>query len=424
MCFNCGGNNHISRNCTKPPCQAGKDAWNTFKTTNNNKNKQTSSKRPRNYTQVLRQSFSLSDITDPVTHIRSTRNTKRGQHDLHMASVAFLEALHGLLIVPLRTGFALPPHETSTSSSSSSSSSNSNSSNDSISLDQDLARALKDGTPANFTDPHELALYTTFRLAARTRHVYAILLSELEGCARARKLLLPTMVLHSSHGTTVKTKDIVTKKEIVTEEIMEMRVRGEEKNGEKEERCPVRVCAVGGGPGFEHVALCAVAAFMASLQVAEVVPAPIHTTLYDLYSSHWQIPMDILNEAQRKHVPQNEGSLVDTKFLDLRVGLAEQDDKGREEIREFDIFLMCYVLCENSAHILTKEHETEEITGFVRDVMHSAKSGAVMISCDASNRLWPVMTKVALACGWDVEVEPEKRVKSGSPKSCWLGVKR
>jgi len=133
-----------------------------------------SPKKPRDHLRLLfgRAGAPADRIVDPVRHVRETRNNRRGRHDLHMASGAFLGALvraDGPLVASLRAAFALEPEETSTSTA------------ERVStpaglrhgqLNAALSNALGDGEHAEFTDAKELALYTTFRLAARTRQLY------------------------------------------------------------------------------------------------------------------------------------------------------------------------------------------------------------------------------------------------------------
>lgn len=116
---------------------------------------------------------------------------------------------------------------------------------------------------------------------------------------------------------------------------------------------------------------------------------------------------------------------METCTLDLRNNYDNQDDQDdhntRRDIGCFDLFLMCYVLHENAAFLIEGNDLCE---GCITDILLHAKSGAVVLCCDASNRLWPVMTRAAESRGWDVEMNPEKRVSKGGPKSCWVAVKR
>jgi len=183
------------------------------------------------------------------------------------------------------------------------------------------------------------------------------------------------------------------------------------------------VCAIGGGPGFEHVALCSFAAFMASVQGVvgqQVQPRSIHTTLFDLYADHWREKMNLLNAAQQQHVSQHSQTQVDTLALDLRTTFGQETQLDR-----FDLFLMCYVLHENAAFIIDPNNQNDDINdGCIKDIMVQAKSGAVILCCDASNRLWPIMTTAAHKYGWDVETNPHKSMLRHGPKSCWFAVKK
>ena len=113
--------------------------------------------------------------------------------------------------------------------------------------------------------------------------------------------------------------------------------------------------------------------------------------------------------------------------MDLRLG-ADDQELGCD-LTEFDVFLACYVLHENASHMLVgggdeEQEKEQEVGGCVLDMLVRAKSGAVMLCCDASNRQWPAMSRTAEKCGWQVDESPEKRVESGGPKSCWFAVKK
>ena len=384
-CFNCGATTHLSTTCTLPQTESGKLAWKAFKNYLATQPKPT--KKPRHYNHILQAAAPTTTVIDPVDYLHATRNTKRGRHDLHMGSLQFLDHIHTQLIAHLQHAFGLDSQQSSTKSGNNT-------------LDLALGVALKDGAPAVFTQSHELALYTTYRLAARTRHLYLLLLSTVKTCACVRHLLLPLIVEEKS-GPTPSIHAVVPP-------------------------LPLQVCAIGGGPGFEHVALCSTAAYLASLQgIQNTIPPPIQTTLLDLYADHWREKMHRLNAAAQQCIPQHSETRVETCTLDLRNNYDNQDDQDdhntRRDIGCFDLFLMCYVLHENAAFLIEGNDLCE---GCITDILLHAKSGAVVLCCDASNRLWPVMTRAAESRGWDVETKPEKRVSKGGPKSCWVAVKR
>ncbi len=134
-------------------------------------------------------------------------------------------------------------------------------------LNDALNTALRTGRPADFSDFRELAIYTVHyfsmcsqitititisitiiiiiiiisvlfvkigRLQTRCRYLYKTLLSKSPACTHARRFLLPTIAeLNYDHRSPAKT---------------------------------VKVCSIGGGPGFDHVAVSIAAAFLASIQ--------------------------------------------------------------------------------------------------------------------------------------------------------------
>jgi hypothetical protein len=354
--------------------------------------------------QIIKSHLPNEHVVDPIKYLRQTRNTKRGKHDFHMSAKTHLQTLHSKMLASLRQSFSLKESHVCTKSGN-------------RSLDLALGKALSEGSPAEFTHSQELCLYTTYRLAARSQYLFMLLLSELSVCAAARQLLLP--VVNDVTCGTCDDKSIETK-ETVSFEVVSPPHKRTAKHPTATPPTPVRVCAIGGGPGFEHVALCSVASYLARVQgVENISPPPIHTTLYDLYADHWRPKMKVLNDAQQLYVPQHAHTRVQTMPLDLR-----QSFHREANISTFDIFLMCYVLHENASYLIHKSQPEDLQEGCITEILQQAKSGAVILCCDASNRLWPTLTHAAHQCGWRVELRPEKNVPSGGPKSCWCAIKK
>jgi hypothetical protein len=179
-----------------------------------------------------------------------------------------------------------------------------------------LGAALRDGKPANFSDEHALRCYTRERLPARCRYLYTLLLCDDPLCAAARQLLLPPPLPPPppSEGALPPSTPAVT------------------------------VLSIGGGPGFDDLAMRLLAAFLASMPCgggeggggsssgdgegcdggtdgvraspppgapkALPVPVPVRTVVLDLFDQAWDAAAQAVTSAADRTGTGGGGTLI------------------------------------------------------------------------------------------------------------------
>lgn len=146
-----------------------------------------------------------------------------------------------------------------------------------------LTQAVKDGTPAIFSDYKSLQAYTLEKLAPRCRQLHHLILDHDNPFAKSiRALLLPKKAFHRRRrrrrpcdGVSHDTKQTETKSPAV-----------------------VSVCSIGGGPGYDHIAICMVAQFLHQLLSSSSTTddeddehhyqqVTIQTRIFDLWNESW-----------------------------------------------------------------------------------------------------------------------------------------
>lgn len=234
-------------------------------------------------------------------------------------------------------------------------------------LDADLGRAVCEGTPAAFSHAGHLASYTVGRLRCRARYLFKLLTSEVPEAAAARALLSAPAV---------------------------------------------RVASLGGGPGFDHVALEAAAALVAAL--GGVDPARVHTTIFDLYAPAWGPFVDAVFNGCELTTNRNSNSAVTLHACDLRENAASPANAAfRGHVATSDLFLFSFVLHENAASVA----RDGAVRGLVRDILDGAKVGACVLCMDAGRALWPALVATALEAGWTATARDATDAAPGGPRS-------
>lgn len=269
---------------------------------------------------------------------------------------------------------------------------------------EELTRAVREGTPADFSDRAaggcddnddngdghgdgspalSLRAYAVGKLATRVRYLHHLILDDNPLSAVVREVLLPVLP-----GC------------------------GQGRNNE-----PLRVCSVGGGPAYDHVALTLVARFLARVQGGQSAgtrrwdPRKIDTQVFDLYDEDWRPIADAVVECYAETWaneetfdegdPSKDGGLVTMHHADIRFGLDESSngDSLRPAVEKADIICFQFVLHEN-ALLLSAERENGRIGGAIADILDRAAIGTLVICTDSSNTLWPVLKETATECGW------------------------
>ena len=249
------------------------------------------------------------------------------------------------------------------------------------SMTRQLQKAVDSGQHADFTNPRELMAYTRSRIKTRVRYLHALLMVDDPICAAARRLLLPSPT-----------------------------------------PTPTRVLSIGGGPGFDDVALRLLAGFLqtggcgtkdADLDIT--VPS-IRTLVLDLFERDWAPAVAAVVEAtataQRAGlVGRGEGSRL--AHCDITLRLDSQCGANAvlgAECATADMFIFSFVLHENAVGLLRDVAvQTGEIGGVLPGLLSTAKLGAVMLCLDAGHRLWPMVAMTGRSFGWRAASPKVKR---------------
>ena len=260
----------------------------------------------------------------------------------------------------------------------------------------ELTNAVKSGNPADFSnrDPClELRSYTMEKIITRCRYLHHLIL-EGSGCGRGRepgpdgvssrirRLLLPPPPTGpcNEHG--------------------ENRV--------------TRICSIGGGPGFDHVAI-SLAAHL--LHLVQPIPQnhrtrSIVTQVFDLYSADWEPIVTALGEACRNEIGNDSCSRMTNHFADLRLS---SDGALLDAVTIADIVVFQFVLHENAAHFAVRNGRFVE--SVLNDVLETAKVGSFIMGIDSSHALWPILKNTALEYGWSCTNDQDLNPIQFGPKS-------
>ena len=178
---------------------------------------------------------------------------------------------------------------------------------------QELSEAARQGIPADFSDIEANRVYADNKLIYRTRYLFYLLLDPNPMSAQVRKLLLPV----TTKGAAINSMPAV------------------------------RVSSIGGGPGYDHIAVCLAALFLYKTQPQQsgnsvscgdgalpvlAVPQPILTQIFDLYDQQWLPSMLDLQQAFLQESPGNSPSCSGGKG---------QDDIDRVTVTAPDLWWEC-----------------------------------------------------------------------------------
>ena len=299
-----------------------------------------------------------------------------------------------------------------------------------------LTEAVVLGRPANFSGLDEeskqhdadqvqgqcLKVYAVEKLNARCRYLHHLLFGEDQFSSKVRSLLLPLSSIES----------------------LDEAYDAENDGGTNGQDAGVNVVSLGGGPGFDHVALCIVSKFLHDIQPDQKVlrPRVINTKVFDLYDKEWEPIMFALGESYHdslsNHAPGNNteldyasdnvqfpntnGKNMTMSHCDLRLGIDAQSHTNAlaHAIETAAIICVQFVLHENASYILDPDGDT--IMGLMGDLFNKASLGTVVICTDASNTLFPALKCTAAKLGWsyfgdEEQRESNKALTSMGPKS-------
>lgn len=260
---------------------------------------------------------------------------------------------------------------------------------------QKLNKAVKGGTPADFSNDEDNRFYTIQKMETRIRYLHHLLMDDNELSQSVRQTLLDCL------------------------------------NAKEGERT-VRVCSLGGGPGYDHVAIWMVLLLIFNLNKPfNVFKVMVQTDVFDLFGE-WEEIVNAMDDSLAKTMEamgdSEENNLVNgtvfqsggarMKQCDIREGLDRPiNNVLKKSIADVNIICFSFVIHENSSIILSKDEDDPLIQGAARDIMERAKVGTLMICMDSNNCCWPAFKMTARVYGWQHFSSEERQTRiSQGPK--------
>ena len=366
-CFQCGLVGHQTADCTVEQQTAeGMEAFLVYKAESTTRRLQyKTKKKPRHklyhFYKLQASVQSENQICDPVALVRTT-NEKVQQKDLHCSH----RELFNDSISRIRDRFS---HNGDNSKAKAQ--------HDKL-WQRALSEAVEKGQPADFTSNYANRVYAVNKLIPRCRYLHDLVLHDNAICAGLRRRLLPT-------ADTCKSS--------------------------------VQMCSMGGGPGYDHVAICLVTWYLYKIQPQQSIPPRIRTRVFDLFDQEWLPILTELQECLHREAAHHKDDWWNSSFMtmhhnDLRE--EELEEELKTAIQQADIITFQFVLHENASFIV----QGDEIGGAVAYILQEAKVSAVMVCTDSGNRLWSALMATATRHGWAC-----KSTTDADLNKCMLGAK-
>lgn len=248
-----------------------------------------------------------------------------------------------------------------------------------------LNEAVRQGIPADFSDLEKNRYYAIQKLETRTRYLYLLIMDDNEICRKVRNLL-------SSRFKCSKNDNGCTKK-----------------------RKQIHVTSIGGGPGYDHIAIWIAFLFIFNMNDGSIDTSNVtfQTEVYDLYGE-WEDTVKAmslsLTKTQEYISKENsskfrmnlfDGNETHLKLCDIREDLSSEANESLSKSLEFtDIICFSFVIHENASIILPDDDSDPFIQGTARDIMEQSKVGTIILCTDSSHRCWPSFITTAKYFGW------------------------
>ena len=227
-------------------------------------------------------------------------------------------------------------------------------------LSQKLTTSLVDGETVSFEDPGALADYTLRRLRPRCRALLEVLLAD---------------------NCTVFLESFLKRLDIAWSEQREL-----------------QVASLGGGPGFDAIAVLASVAALkeakerqpdADFFGSERLPeqSGVRCKVLDL-SPAWATSLSAVSDVASEIWPGQRADLIE---LMAPCDLRDPNTEVVEVVRQADVVIAAYVLHENEAALLVEGL----LGGVIPDIFRAAPVGVPLIFLDATHRLWPTLVETA-----------------------------
>mmetsp|Transcript_27584 Transcript_27584/g.55201 ORF Transcript_27584/g.55201 Transcript_27584/m.55201 type:complete len:465 (+) Transcript_27584:169-1563(+) len=258
---------------------------------------------------------------------------------------------------------------------------------------QTLNQAVKEGIPADFSNGEDNRFYTIQKMETRIRYLHHLIMDDNELSLAVRQTLVDC--LNAKNGKTT-----------------------------------VRVCSLGGGPAYDHVAIWMVLLFIFNMNKSfNVSKVLVQTDVFDLFGE-WEEIVNAMDDSLARTIEgiedSEENDLVDVRVFqrggacmkqcDIREGLDRPiNDLLKKSLEDINIICFSFVIHENSSIILSKDKNEPLIQGAARDIMERAEVGTLMVCMDSNNCCWPAFKATARAYGWQYfgSEERQKRISLG-----------
>jgi len=258
-----------------------------------------------------------------------------------------------------------------------------------------LNQAVKDGIPADFSNDENNRFYTIQKLETRTRYLHHLIMDENDICSDVRKALLDCL---------------------------------NARDGEEKDRT-INVCALGGGPGYDHVAIWIALLFLYNTNAIDAGQISLKTEVYDLFGE-WESIVGLMDQSLSNamdtisddsdcseiNVDVYKGNGASLKLCDIREGLdSPVNEHLRDSLTRVDIICFSFVMHENASILRSNDKDDPLIQGVTRDLMALAKVGTLMLVTDSNNLLWPTLKATAKVYGWRYfgALERDSRISMG-----------
>mmetsp|Transcript_37119 Transcript_37119/g.116790 ORF Transcript_37119/g.116790 Transcript_37119/m.116790 type:complete len:358 (-) Transcript_37119:597-1670(-) len=341
-CFNCGAVTHQASDCGAEPSEAGRTAWAQYRSYASRK---PATPAARDYRLVVARNVAAAPPPEgPLCHdpvaVMAARGTERAVHDVVSASRA---TFHNIMVQVKSSLARATCHGAAVHAGAGDA------------LKRSLNQAVRDGAPADFSDPDAIVCYANDRVAPRCRYLYNLLMDPAELCGGVRRMLLPGREAVPAGGGELR-------------------------------RC--EVVSIGGGPGFDHLTLLSLATFLREVQPPpppglDYAEVAVTTSVYDLFAPDWEPVVGALDSACRAAGLLGEMS---NDACDVRERLShESNDRLRAQAGTADLFIFSFVLHENATSLTTEGGGLSEGC-LLPGLLEAAKPGAYIVCTDSGAR--------------------------------------
>ena len=250
---------------------------------------------------------------------------------------------------------------------------------------QDLNQAVKKGKPADFSNEKKNRMYTVQKLDTRTRYLYLLMMDDNIIADRLRQMLLDKLQQGLDGSMNLN------------------------------------IGSIGGGPGYEYVAMWIVLLFLVNMnKTVEVPNVKVNTTVFDLFGEWRDMVQSIknglvetINGLQNEEISTNifQSGGMSMKLCDIRESLdcTNINKNLLISLEKVDIICFSFVIHENASSILTEDKS--RVQGAILDILEKARIGTFIVFIDSNNFCWEALKASAKEYGWEYFGAAERKCR-------------